>query len=349
MTRRQTDPGFDPTSANYEVYTYQGAKINDGASIVMTFTSPNGNSFCTSGNAQDIAFKGVNLAAPVRSFASASNNGANVDPALTLSSSYDDVVFEFLANARGTSPPNGMVPASGQTVRSTHDNGGLSPISDNGCVRYSDGESSTCTVAHDSTIQGQPTYNAQWSSTPADGTGQRWGYSAVSVSSPAAVGGPTSGPPPEPLPIPIACPSSTEVVLTDTRPESANVVVYNWDWGDGTTTQTSSHTVTHNYTAAGQYTITMRAQDISGRIDTFQGTVDLNAPGCHILYGAQIIGPYILALLILMAFVLLVQLIFGKKGKLRLALIITIIALVIIVAVFIYFGWAPELPGHIKF
>ena len=242
---------------------------------------------------------------------------------------------------------NSNVPEAIATVRDVHDNGVLTP-SDNGCTRYSDGSSSTCTVARDSTVQGQPVYNSHWSVNPPDATGFDWGYSAVSVSSPAVVTGPSSSPP-LPLPIPISCPGATEIALTDTRPEAANVVVYLWEWGDGTTTQTSSHTVTHNYTASGTYTITMRSQDISGRIDTFQGSVDLNAPGCHILNAAQIIGPYLLALLIIAAFVLLVQLIFGEKGKFRLALVVTIIVLVAAVVVFILLGWAPELPGHIRF
>jgi len=42
-------------------------------------------------------------------------------------------------------------------------------------------------------------------------------------------------------------------------------------------------------------------------------------------------------------------LIFGEKGKFRLALVVTIIVLVAAVVVFILLGWAPELPGHIRF
>ena len=169
-------------SANYEVYTYQGSKIVDGASIVITFTSPSSQTFCTGGNAEDAVFTGVNQAAPIRSSASASHSGGNLDPTLTVTSSYDDVVYEFLAHDRGLSPPFGMTPASGQTVRDVHDNGVLTP-SDDGCTRYSDGSSSTCTVARDSTVQGQPVYNSHWSVNPPDATGFDWGYSAISVSS----------------------------------------------------------------------------------------------------------------------------------------------------------------------
>jgi PKD repeat protein len=50
-----------------------------------------------------------------------------------------------------------------------------------------------------------------------------------------------------------------------------------WDWGDGSATNTGT-TQTHNYTAAGVYTVTLTITDSNGLIGTSQQSVTINDP-----------------------------------------------------------------------
>jgi len=181
------------------------------------------------------------------------------------------------------------------------------------------------------------------------GTNQR-----ISILGPgAAVGGGLPPPtlPPTPflstLPGAPTC-SGTTLVVTDTRGEAANAVLWVWSWGDGTSTTTSESTVTHTYATTGTYQIAVRVQDTSGRIDTYRGFVTVTPQGCAILATAQLIGPYIVALLILILVAIIVQIIFDRTRYTRLLGAITV-GLAILILVFIIFGWPVELPGHIKF
>ncbi|WP_440989389.1 PA14 domain-containing protein [Haloarchaeobius baliensis] len=65
------------------------------------------------------------------------------------------------------------------------------------------------------------------------------------------------------------------------RDDGGSVQSYQWAFGDGTTTTTSSPTVDHEYTSDGDRTVTLTVQGSSGRSDSTSRTVaveDLRAP-----------------------------------------------------------------------
>lgn len=179
------------------------------------------------------------------------------------------------------------------------------------------------------------------------------GSDTMLISGPGA-GGPGSRPVPVlnwlPSNLPGApyCQSGLTVVFSDTRREAANAVLWTWDFGDNLQQTTSETSVSHTYTVEGTYQVTVRAQDVSGRIDTFTGHIILSGSGCIVLNAAYIAGPYLLALLILVAFAIGLQIVTGRRKGFRRPLAVVFIVVVAIIAVFIYYGWPLELPGHIK-
>jgi PKD repeat protein len=158
---------------------------------------------------------------------------------------------------------------------------------------------------------------------------------------------------PPPLPVPVFCSdqgaAGLNITVLDTRPEAANAVLWIWNWGDGDQTIIASKSASHTYLAKGVYTITLRVTDTSGRIDSFAGTINLTGPGCNVLAAAYFLGPYVLASLILVAFTLFLQTLFGKRKWLRIPLAAAVVILAIVIVVFVYYGWVLELPGHFRF
>jgi PKD repeat protein len=55
------------------------------------------------------------------------------------------------------------------------------------------------------------------------------------------------------------------------------IASYSWEFGDGTATQTGE-TTSHSYTAAGEYTVTLRVTDDAGETTGVSRTVTVNAP-----------------------------------------------------------------------
>jgi PKD domain-containing protein len=147
---------------------------------------------------------------------------------------------------------------------------------------------------------------------------------------------------------PTCDPNTNTIFVTDTRPEAENAVLYVWEWGDGTSSTTSTGTTQHTYAQPGTYTITVRVQDTSGRVETFSGQVILTASGCAILNFAALAGPWLLALLILILVTILIQIVFNRTKHTRVLGAIAV-ALAIIILVFVIYGWPLELPGHVKF
>ena len=159
---------------------------------------------------------------------------------------------------------------------------------------------------------------------------------------------------PSKLPAPPYCTSALTVVLSDTRPEAANGVLWIWDWGDKAQNTSASPSAVHTYPKEDVYQVSIRVQDKSGRIDTFYGHLNLVGPGCAILTAAYLIGPYLLATLIIVAFTLFIHLIARRKSTKRSKMVnrvlaVTLVVLAVVIAVFVYYGWPLELPGHIKF
>lgn len=64
-------------------------------------------------------------------------------------------------------------------------------------------------------------------------------------------------------------------------PQNTNVtgLIYSWDFGDGETINTSSETISHEYSEAGSYTVSLTVTDSSGGSDTTQKIVDVTNVG----------------------------------------------------------------------
>lgn len=165
--------------------------------------------------------------------------------------------------------------------------------------------------------------------------------------------GPSPGggfPPPPPAQPAVAqfCAGNT-LTLRDNRPEAANGVLWIWNWGDGTQTTTSGPVATHTYSEERVYAVRVSSQDASGRVSSFSGTVDMTGVGCDIGLFAQIVGPFLLALLIILAFTLFVVMVTGKRKGVRRPLAIAILVLAVVIGVLVAYGWNPALPGGIEF
>lgn len=66
--------------------------------------------------------------------------------------------------------------------------------------------------------------------------------------------------------------------------DDGNIIRYDWDFGDGNTG--SGQIVTHNYTAAGPYTVELTVEDDTGNIRSLQKIINISAPGA----GEQNVG-----------------------------------------------------------
>ncbi|MCD6522432.1 MAG: PQQ-binding-like beta-propeller repeat protein, partial [Candidatus Diapherotrites archaeon] len=73
---------------------------------------------------------------------------------------------------------------------------------------------------------------------------------------------------------------SDSVEIDTTMCEPTEIVKYIWDWGDGTTEETTTDTATHAYTQPGTYTITLTAVDSCGNENstTWDVTVETEYP-----------------------------------------------------------------------
>ena len=58
------------------------------------------------------------------------------------------------------------------------------------------------------------------------------------------------------------------IVFTASNLSPAAIVTYYWNFGDGTTQTTTTDTVSHVYTVAGNYTVSLRVTDINGCMDS---------------------------------------------------------------------------------
>jgi len=173
------------------------------------------------------------------------------------------------------------------------------------------------------------------------------------------------GPPPDPTPIEIVPPDfeltfdtpcsadSAAITLVDSRPLVPNTVYWIWTWGDGTETRTTESQASHTYKARDIYNVTVRTQGRGGQIDVVVGTLDLTDARCLILPFARIFGPYLMALLIIVGLALLVNVLKSKQTdrtrRLTLIFLIIDVILGVTIAVFIFYGWRPMLPGGIQF
>ena len=57
--------------------------------------------------------------------------------------------------------------------------------------------------------------------------------------------------------------------------EFSPIINYAWDFGDGTFNETTSPTITHEYTTPGNYTVTLTITDAVGRTDTISHTIEI--------------------------------------------------------------------------
>jgi hypothetical protein len=152
-----------------------------------------------------------------------------------------------------------------------------------------------------------------------------------------------------PLEVKLIFVNCTQINITDTRPEAANGALWVWFWGDGNLTITNERSAVHTYATQSNYTVILKTQDISGRIDVFAGTIDLRGVYCQILPFAYLLGPYILAILIVSLAVVVLQILFGMKGRSTKWFIAIAVGTFILLVLFILSGWSPTLPDLFNF
>jgi PKD repeat protein len=92
----------------------------------------------------------------------------------------------------------------------------------------------------------------------AEGIGSAWGAPVtVTAQAPNIVAAFT--------PTSVTIPISTSVVFTDTSTTDGGPITGSWDFGDGGTG--SGSVVSHTFTAAGTYTVTLTVTDVCGNAD----------------------------------------------------------------------------------
>ena len=103
---------------------------------------------------------------------------------------------------------------------------------------------------------------------------------------------------------------------SDSMTHSGEIVQYIWDWGDNTTTNTTTPRASHTYALKGNYTVSLKVVDSSGYSLSAQRTINVKKNEESLIEkmgGAPVVGG--IAFVVILAAVLLVMMKMGKKGE----------------------------------
>ena len=80
------------------------------------------------------------------------------------------------------------------------------------------------------------------------------------------------------------------VTFTATNSNPANVVLYTWDFGDGTSASNATNSTTHNYSNVGKYDVTLTIKDIHGCINSITIPQAVNVLGPTAAFRSSLTG-----------------------------------------------------------
>jgi PKD repeat protein len=94
--------------------------------------------------------------------------------------------------------------------------------------------------------------------------------------------------------------------------EEFDIVLYKWEFDDGTIVETNETTVSHNFETAGDWNVTLTVYDIDGLRDSFTQTITVKEIAST---GQAGFSPYIVAVIIVIAIIVVVVVIKRRRGE----------------------------------